>query len=208
MRNMMFASKPLAPHHGSFCAFEIAIEEGHDLGGSEAFCKGRKTAYVRHQAGDRALFPTQLETVGIVEHTGDHFVADIASKDTADTAVRGSQFLVALGEAVLQALEGQMGGDPCDHFLSLTWLRNVIDSAKLEAVDFVVRVAEGGQEEHRGLARGGIGFELATRLKTIDAWQHDIEENKRRVCLTSNGQGFFTAWRHEELQLTATQCLP
>ena len=58
--------------------------------------------------------------------------------------------------ATKQALDREMRIDARDHLLRLHGLRDEIHRAGFEPPDFVLRVAECGQEDHRGVAGFGI----------------------------------------------------
>ncbi len=76
--------------------------------------------------------------------------------------------------------KGQMGLDASDDLFELKGFGDVIHSPGRESLDFIFRLIEGAEKDHRYLPKYGIFLKFFANLVPVHTGHVDIQENKIR----------------------------
>jgi hypothetical protein len=115
------------------------------------------------------------------------------------------QVLLRRFELSGQSAGAQVCRDPGQDLLVLEGFGDVVQAARLETPDLVLRSGDDRHEEHRDLLDPLIRFQPTTDLETVDARQQDVQQDQVWVLLLSQPQPSFTVSGDYDLKTVLRQ---
>ena len=176
----------VAAHHVPFLGRELAglLQDGVGNANFAHVVHGRGVQQVVRPL--RMAARRQCQQAGKVAHADDVHAGFVVF--VFGGAAQALHDLQACGRQLVHAHEREVGFHARTHHGGAEGLGDVVHAAHVETMGFVGHIVQGGDENHRNGARGGIGLERAAHGVAVHAGHHHVEQDQFGLLLARNLQ--------------------